>query len=160
MVLEISTLTTTVLSLYFFIYNLLIWIVMALAALFQLTTLTQLCTLRRSRNYYLFFSGALFSIAGLPPLAGFFTKLFLFLALFNAPGAHYAFLYIWFLLIASLWFYFKNTRHAFTTAIYVLTARAGCPPTLLGFFLFIFLFIFIFIFVMDDFFFLFLFLLF
>lgn len=52
---------------------------------------------------------ALFSMAGVPPFTGFFTKLFIFLALTHQPFAIFFFLFF-LLLFLGLYFYMQQVR--------------------------------------------------
>jgi len=66
-------------------------------------------------SFYLFLlTILLFSLAGIPPLLGFFTKLFILLILLKTEFFFF-FIFFFSLLFFSLYFYLQNIRFLYTT---------------------------------------------
>ena len=75
----------------------------------EVKTLHSFSTLGSSNTLTKFLIVSLFSMAGVPPFLGFFSKIFVFLLLFNSFFMLYFFIFIS-LLLVSLYFYLQNIR--------------------------------------------------
>lgn len=103
---------------YMFIYNLSLLIVFL--TLFQLTnfrtnTLFTLSDLGATNTLTKLLVIALFSMAGVPPFWGFFSKVFIFLLLLNSHFFIF-FSFFFILLLTGLYFYIQNIRFLNSTA--------------------------------------------
>jgi NADH:ubiquinone oxidoreductase subunit 2 (subunit N) len=61
------------------------------------------------------FTVTLFSMAGVPPFIGFFTKLFILLSFIN-KSFFFLFFYFTPITLISLYFYVQNARHVYTSS--------------------------------------------
>lgn len=108
-----------VLFTYMFIYNmsllLLFWTLKQFIS-FKLKTLHSLTDLKFNFFFLSVLTIVLFSIAGVPPFIGFFSKLLILITLTNA---NFFFFYIFFfaLLFFGLYFYLQNIRFLYSTGI-------------------------------------------
>jgi len=97
---------------YMFIYNLALFVIFT--TLFQLTsnkvsTLYALSDLGATGTFTKILVASLFSMAGVPPFWGFFSKIFIFLLLFNSNFFIF-FIFFFILLLTGLYFYIQNVR--------------------------------------------------
>lgn len=97
---------------YLFIYNLALLVIFT--TLFQLTnsrvnTLYSLSDLGSTGTLTKLLVVSLFSMAGVPPFWGFFSKVFIFLLLLNSNFFIF-FIFFFILLLTGLYFYIQNVR--------------------------------------------------
>lgn len=102
---------------YMFIYNLsliLIFWTLEQFVSFNFKTLYAFTDLKFNTFFVISLSIVLFSIAGVPPFIGFFSKLLILVTLINS---NFFFFYIFFfgLLFFGLYFYLQNIRYLFST---------------------------------------------
>lgn len=152
-----STDTLLLLFAYLFIYNIsmvaLFWILFQFVS-FNVKTLHSFSDLKFNHYFTVLLTVILFSVAGVPPFIGFFSKLFILILLINS---NFFFFYIFFfaLLFFGLYFYLQNIRflystgkgkisYAFTTNLRVSTIFLYITNLILFFLVFGFFF-------MDDF---------
>jgi NADH-quinone oxidoreductase subunit N len=100
---------------YTFFYNISLILIFLIIFMFNPSDFKTLLTLKNLNGNYFYltlFSSSLFSMAGIPPFSGFFTKLFLFNFFVNS----YFFLNLIFLfciIFISLYFYIQNIRYLY-----------------------------------------------
>ena len=78
-------------------------------------TLYSLSDLGMTNSITKILSASLFSMAGIPPFWGFFSKIFIFLLLFNSSFVLYTSIFFT-LLLVGLYFYIQNVRFFNATA--------------------------------------------
>lgn len=149
--------TLVILFLYMFIYNtslfLFLWTLQQFVS-FNFKTIFSFNDLKFNFFFTTLVSIVLFSIAGVPPFLGFFSKLFILTALINS---HFFFFYIFFfvLLFFGLYFYVQNIRFLYSTGLgkieYAFVDNVRVTP-IYYYFSYLILFVLIFgIFFIDDF---------
>ncbi len=109
--------TLVILFLYMFIYNLSLFIIFWTFfqfVSFNFKTLYSFSDLKFNFYFVIILSIVLFSIAGVPPFLGFFSKLLILILLINS---NFFFFYIFFfsLLFFGLYFYLQNIRFLYST---------------------------------------------
>jgi len=115
--------TLIILFIYMFVYNLslisIFWTLQQFVS-FNFKTLYSFSDLKFNFYFVMSLTIALFSIAGVPPFLGFFSKLLILLILINS---NFFFLYIFFfgLLFFGLYFYLQNIRFLYSTGVGKLT---------------------------------------
>lgn len=134
---------------YMFIYNitliLVFWIITS-SLTANLKTLYSFSTFSFDSHYLFFLTVSLFSMAGVPPFIGFFSKIFILNLLLNSNLFLFYFLFF-ILLFVGLYFYVQNMRFLHTSNLsysnkqYFLNER---NPIALGYFSAIIMFILIF----------------
>ena len=108
-----------VLYLYMFIYNLtlilLFWTIKHFVSL-NFKTIHSFSDLKLNFFFLSATTVALFSIAGVPPFIGFFSKLLILISLLNS---NFSFFYIFFfaILFFGLYFYLQNIRFLYSTGV-------------------------------------------
>lgn len=109
--------TTLVLFLYMFIYNISLFIVFLTLYQFinlNFKTIYSFSDLKFNFFFVIALSISLFSMAGVPPFLGFFSKLFILISLINSN--FFIFYFFFFsLLFFGLYFYLQNIRFLFST---------------------------------------------
>lgn len=109
--------TLVILFVYMFVYNLslllIFWTLQQFVS-FNFKTLYAFSDLKYNFYFVILMSIVLFSIAGVPPFLGFFSKLLILLALLNS---NFFFFYTFFfgLLFFGLYFYLQNIRFLHST---------------------------------------------
>jgi NADH:ubiquinone oxidoreductase subunit 2 (subunit N) len=149
--------TLVILFIYMFIYNLslllIFWTLQQFVS-FNFKTLYSFSDLKFNFYFVIVLTIVLFSIAGVPPFLGFFSKLLILLVLLNS---NFFFFYIFFfgLLFFGLYFYLQNIRFLYSTGYgklnYAFSSNLRLS-TIYFYFSFIIIFFLIFgFFFMDDF---------
>ena len=115
--------TLIILFIYMFVYNLslisIFWTLQQFVS-FNFKTLYSFSDLKFNFYFVISLTIVLFSIAGVPPFLGFFSKLLILLILVNS---NFFFFYIFFfgLLFFGLYFYLQNIRFLYSTGVGKLT---------------------------------------
>ncbi len=111
---NILLISITYLMIYNFSLVLLFWLLYQYVSI-NFITIYSFTDLKMNTFFLLIITIILFSIAGIPPFIGFFTKLFILVILTNS---NFFFLYIFFfvLLFFGLYFYLQNIRFLYSTA--------------------------------------------
>ena len=111
--------TLVILFIYMFIYNIsliiIFWTLLQFIS-FNFKTIYSFTDLKFNFYFVTILSIVLFSIAGVPPFLGFFSKLLILILLINSS---FFFFYIFFfgLLFFGLYFYLQNIRFLYSTGI-------------------------------------------
>lgn len=111
--------TLVILFLYMFVYNLsliiIFWTLHQFVS-FNFKTLYSFSDLKFNYYFTTILAIVLFSIAGVPPFLGFFSKILILILLINS---NFFFFYIFFfgLLFFGLYFYLQNIRFLYSTGI-------------------------------------------
>ena len=113
---DISTVVYLIIT-YLTVYNVtlvfLFWVLLR-ATIFKLKTLYSFSTFSYSTYNLFLITLILFSIAGVPPFVGFFTKILVFILSVN--NSFYLFYTLFFIIIfVSLYFYIQNIRFLYST---------------------------------------------
>jgi NADH:ubiquinone oxidoreductase subunit 2 (subunit N) len=111
--------TLVILFIYMFVYNvsliIIFWTLLQFIS-FNFKTIYSFTDLKFNFYFVTILSIVLFSIAGVPPFLGFFSKLLILILLINSS---FFFFYIFFfgLLFFGLYFYLQNIRFLYSTGI-------------------------------------------
>jgi NADH:ubiquinone oxidoreductase subunit 2 (subunit N) len=135
--------TLAIAIMYIFFYNIALIVIFWVLLSSQLSTLLMTSSLKYFANstlHILPLSVSLFSMAGVPPFAGFFSKLLLVAFLTNSNlSILYVFLFI--ILFISLFFYMQNVRYLFIPSYFNATSTVSRPnqqsPYVVSFILFL-----------------------
>ena len=141
--------TLVILFIYMFIYNIslivIFWTLHQFVS-FNFKTLYSFSDLKFNFYFVISLSIVLFSMAGVPPFLGFFSKLLILLILINS---NFFFFYIFFfgLLFFGLYFYLQNIRFLYSTGVGNMSYSYSINIRLTSlYFLFTFFFLFIILF--------------
>ena len=111
--------TLVILFIYMFIYNLsliiIFWTLFQFIS-FNFKTIYSFSDLKFNFYFVTILSISLFSIAGVPPFLGFFSKLLILILLVNS-GFFFFFIFFFGLLFFGLYFYLQNIRFLYSTGI-------------------------------------------
>ena len=148
--------TLVILFIYMFVYNIsliiIFWTLFQFVS-FNFKTIYSFSDLKFNFYFVTALSVTLFSIAGVPPFLGFFSKLLILIVLVNS-GFFFFYIFFFGLLFFGLYFYLQNIRFLYSTGVselnysYNFNIRISSLYFYLSFF-FIFFLIFGFSF-MDD----------
>jgi NADH:ubiquinone oxidoreductase subunit 2 (subunit N) len=109
--------TLVILFIYMFIYNLslllIFWTLQQFVS-FNFKTLYSFSDLKFNFYFVIMLTIVLFSIAGVPPFLGFFSKLLILLILLNS-NFFYFYIFFFGLLFFGLYFYLQNIRFLYST---------------------------------------------
>lgn len=148
--------TLTLVYTYLFIYNISLFIIfwtLQQFVSFNFKTLYAFSDLKFNFYFTTAITIALFSMAGVPPFLGFFSKLLILLSLINS---NFFFFYIFFfgLLFFGLYFYIQNIRFLYSTGVgkinYAHTMNLRLSSIYFNFSLVILFFLLFGFFLMDD----------
>lgn len=111
--------TLVILFIYMFVYNIsliiIFWTLFQFIS-FNFKTIYSFSDLKFNFYFVISLSITLFSIAGVPPFLGFFSKLLILIALVNS-GFFFFYTFFFGLLFFGLYFYLQNIRFLYSTGV-------------------------------------------
>ncbi len=111
--------TLIILFIYMFIYNIsliiIFWTLFQFIS-FNFKTIYSFSDLKFNFYFVILISIILFSIAGVPPFIGFFSKLLILIVLLNS-GFFFFYIFFFGLLFFGLYFYLQNIRFLYSTGV-------------------------------------------